>query len=238
MAAHHGVVVTQTIKRIGGDRTELARLVRAGDLVRLSRGAYADSRVWEESASHARYVLRCRAAALARPGSVLAGHAALAVLGLPLFGVDLRRIDLMAPVNSRFRRNGIVIAPLSVEAITGVEGLSVVAPAQAIVTVTTRSGLASGLVAADAAVHRGIVHLSDIERLSPPPRRPGHRRVARMLALVDQACESPGETRTRLLLHGLGWQVRSQVVLRRRGTFVARVDFLIEDTVVVEFDGR
>lgn len=72
--------------------------------------------------------------------------------------------------------------------------------------------------------------------------RRGHR-VAPLLrtavGLVDPACESVGETRTRLLLWRLGYRVRSQVELRDAvGRLVARVDFALEDeAVAIEFDG-
>lgn len=59
-----------------------------------------------------------------------------------------------------------------------------------------------------------------------------------ILALADAACESVGETRTRILLEDLGYSVRSQVTISDEdGRFVGRVDFMIGDGVVVEFDG-
>ena len=61
------------------------------------------------------------------------------------------------------------------------------------------------------------------------------------VALADPRCESVGETRSRLLLRALPGapRVRSQHEIRdHRGKLVARVDFLVGDRVVVEFDGR
>lgn len=56
---------------------------------------------------------------------------------------------------------------------------------------------------------------------------------------MDSAAESPGESRSRLLLLNLGYDPRSQVVVRDpAGNFIGRVDFLLRGTrVVVEFDG-
>ena len=54
---------------------------------------------------------------------------------------------------------------------------------------------------------------------------------------TDPASESVGETRTRLLLRDLGFDVESQRVLVDGRRFVGRVDFLVEGIVVVEFDG-
>ena len=65
-----------------------------------------------------------------------------------------------------------------------------------------------------------------------------HREAAeRAIALTDPACESVGETRTRLMLADLGFAVESQRTLFRGNLFVGRVDFLVEGLVVVEFDG-
>ncbi|WP_404381229.1 endonuclease domain-containing protein [Knoellia locipacati] len=47
-----------------------------------------------------------------------------------------------------------------------------------------------------------------------------------------------GETRTRLLLHDLGYSALSQISIHdEHDTFVAKVDFLVGRRVVVEFDG-
>jgi very-short-patch-repair endonuclease len=58
-----------------------------------------------------------------------------------------------------------------------------------------------------------------------------------MLRLCDARSESVGETRLRLMLVAAGLPVRSQVRISDGGTVFARVDLLVEDRVVVEFDG-
>ncbi len=68
----------------------------------------------------------------------------------------------------------------------------------------------------------------------PGPR--ARKAAFRALERVDGAAESVGETRTRLVLTDLGFGCRSQVRLDTdQGP--ARVDLLIDDLVVVEFDG-
>jgi very-short-patch-repair endonuclease len=65
-------------------------------------------------------------------------------------------------------------------------------------------------------------------------RARGHQLVLR----ADPACESVGETRTRLLLTDHGLPVRSQVeICDEVGGLVGRVDLLVGDRVIVEFDG-
>lgn len=63
-------------------------------------------------------------------------------------------------------------------------------------------------------------------------------RLDQIIARADASCESVGETRTRILLQDLGYEVRSQVTISDGdGVRVGRVDFLIDDLLVVEFDG-
>ena len=70
--------------------------------------------------------------------------------------------------------------------------------------------------------------------LLPEERRDA---VIRAIELTDATCESVGETRTRFLLRDLGFSVVSQHPITNAQGFVGRVDFLVEDLVVVEFDG-
>ena len=59
-----------------------------------------------------------------------------------------------------------------------------------------------------------------------------------MIELADELSESPGETRTRLILTSAGLPVRSQVpIVQVGGAVLARVDFLVGGRVIVEFDG-
>jgi hypothetical protein len=98
---------------------------------------------------------------------------------------------------------------------------------------------ASAVVAGDAALHAGLVTptelLADVALLSA---HEGRQRALDAVHRMDAAAESVGESRTRMVLQELGLSYESQVVLHdAAGSFVARVDFLVEG-VVVEFDGR
>lgn len=65
-----------------------------------------------------------------------------------------------------------------------------------------------------------------------------HRRLARMLALLDARSESVAESRARLIFIQAGLAVRSQVkIADPGGAVVARADLLIGEWVVVEVDG-
>lgn len=89
----------------------------------------------------------------------------------------------------------------------------------------------------DAAVQGGHVTAADLTALAWRLPTRYRTRVLTTLDLLDPACESVGETRTRLLLRDLGFRFRSQVWLEDSAGRIGRVDFLVDDLVVVEFDG-
>ena len=91
----------------------------------------------------------------------------------------------------------------------------------------------------DRALNTGLVTpegLADaIDVLAPGSR--ARQRLAQLLREADPACESVGETRTRVLLRDLGLEVRSQVRTSDVRGLIGRVDFLVGERVVIEFDG-
>src|SRR5690606_26703193 len=62
-------------------------------------------------------------------------------------------------------------------------------------------------------------------------------KVGRVIAMAEPLTESVGETRTRLILRDAGFAVVPQAEIRDGPTLLGRVDFLVDDCVVVEFDG-
>ncbi len=175
-----------------------------------------------------------------RPTAAASHHAGLAIHGLPIAGVDLARIDLVADVAHASTRSGVRTRPMPPgERILPVEGVRVASVATCLVQTTAESGLLAGLVSADAALHDGLVDRAELAaaavRLAP---RRGAGSVRTALWLVDPRAESPGETRTRLMLVSAGLAFVSQAqIVDGTGRFLARVDFLVAGRVVVEFDG-
>ena len=77
----------------GWSDDELGRLVRAGDLTRLRRGAYVDSVLPADEAAVHGLLVRATVAGLRRPAVV--SHQSAAVLhGLPLWDVPLDRVHV------------------------------------------------------------------------------------------------------------------------------------------------
>ncbi|MDQ2852479.1 MAG: hypothetical protein M3Y49_17445 [Actinomycetota bacterium] len=119
-------------------------------------------------------------------------------------------------------------------------GISAICPAFAIVQVGATIGVEAAVIAADSALHNHLISLCDLkEAVRWLSGTPGCAAVAPLSDLVDARSESPGETRLRLILRAAGVQVTPQAVIRNEaGTFVARVDLLVDDSlVIVEFDG-
>ncbi len=97
----------------------------------------------------------------------------------------------------------------------------------------------TALCAADAALRRGLV--SDRSLAEALTSSSSHPRTSATRALLGHAGgrhESPGETRTAVLLRHLGLVATPQVQISDDGSRY-RVDFLLDSApVVIEFDGR
>ncbi|NTV39589.1 MAG: GxxExxY protein [Demequinaceae bacterium] len=86
------------------------------------------------------------------------------------------------------------------------------------------------LIMLDAALNRRSLELKALDGFTVTSART----VAWLRARADSSAESPIETIARLSLATLGVRVLSQVTIPG----VGRVDFLVEDSVIVEMDGR
>jgi hypothetical protein len=218
---------------------ELRAALRRGDVVQLRRGAYATRRAVDAADDDGRYLLRAMATIHTRPGDALSHHAASALHGLPLFGHDPKRIDVLSSVQQGAHRSGLWVHPGAGVETLRQSGVRVVAPARAVVRTALTMGRDCAVVAGDAALHRHLVTeaelLAEVAAISP---HEGRRRALDALLHMDGRSESVGESRTRLIMMDLGFETESQVVLvDAEGRFIARVDLLVEG-VVVEFDGR
>jgi very-short-patch-repair endonuclease len=241
MAAQGGVIGSAQLARLGVHHAEVREWLRRDELVRVRRGAFVESAAWTAADSQERYRLTVMAVMRSRPAQESASHhSALALHRLPLWHVDRRLVVLTADVEQSTTTGTLRLMPLrSLVAETEVDGLSALTVPDAVVT-TASVNTEAGVVAADAAVHDGRCTVDELgeaaERLRAGLR--GRAKLRRALAGVDGAAESPGESRTRLVLRALGLPVESQVrITDVHGGLVGRVDFLVAGRVVVEFDG-
>lgn len=236
-AAQSGVLGVDDAARVGVGTDELTTLVRRGALVRVRRGAYVLAPLYLAALPSERYVLRVKAVMRSRPTDRASHQSALALLGIDRFGVrDV--VSLESPDLSRSRvKAGLATHPWSSGSMWRRGEFRSVSPAVACVQVAATEGFTAGVCAMDCALRQGLCDREDLERAAgavPPLRRSG---ALRAVAATDGTAESVGETRTRIILTDAGFAVRSQVVIEDDRGFVGRVDFLVGDGVIVEFDG-
>ncbi|WP_462419070.1 type IV toxin-antitoxin system AbiEi family antitoxin domain-containing protein [Kytococcus sp. Marseille-QA3725] len=242
LAAQHGAARWDEVRGCGIGQQRATALVRKGALVRVSRGAYVEGARWARADKRERHALRATAIARTWADGTAVSHASAALLhGLPLLVfppvVQGSRTD--GGQNRRRRTYSVYRAYPGVEPVL-LRGVPAVPAAHAALGVVDRHGLEAGVVVMDAAVHGGLVTFEGLSELLARCRfHPVHARAAAALRLVDGATESPGETRTRLVLRRLGFAVRSQVdVVGPEGVWLGRADFVMEgERVVIEFDG-
>lgn len=236
--AQGGVFGSADARTVDADDAELRSLVRSREVVRVRRGAYVLGPLWSEAKHEEQLRLFTLAVLRTRDKDVATHHAALALNHLPLHGVRLDVVDVQSKVDRVRLSAGLRTQPGSLP-YTTTDGAKCVSIEHAIVQVLLRSGMEAALVPLDAALRTKVCTLERVRAavagMVPPTRK---ALGERLIALADPKSDSPGETRTRLLLHDLGHQWRSQVVIcDEGGDFVAKVDFLLEGKVVVEFDG-
>lgn len=244
LAAHGSVITTAEATRLGVTANELRGLQRAGVLTRVGRGCYVWAEVADGLSVSARHLLAVRALLRSRPGQVGASHQSAAVLhGLPVLNRDLGRVHVSrcAPTKETRRHDTFTVHRCPGPDAFGLcDGLTVVVPSLAVVGTAVLAGVDSGIMAADAALRRGLTTKAELaERLELMRHTPGLGAARHVVAAASPSAESPGESLSRLILAQLGYRVLPQVtVVDEGGVFVARVDFLLPDLgVVVEFDG-
>lgn len=239
-AEHHGLVTRQLARARHISPSVVAAALRTEDLHRLRPGVFVDRTVWDANQAHGRFVLLVRGVLLGHPDWLASHHAALALHGLPLFAVDTALVDVAAAVTTSKKRAGlhVHVASPAQQALIKDPSAAAVSVVDACLVTAADHGFISGVVAMDAAVKRGQTTVGALSAaLNSSAIRYGAEQARASIRAIDPKCESPGETRTRIILTAAGLDVRSQVSLSDDEGFIGRVDFLVGDRVVVEFDG-
>ena len=236
-----GVFTSAMAAVVDVDDGALARGRRSQEVVRVRRDAYVLGELWSAATPEQRLMLRTRAVLAARPEDIASHQSALALHGLPLHGVDLVTVDVLSAVSRVRLASGLrTHARPADQPHVVADGYRCVDIATGIAQVLVRSGVGAAMVPLDAALHAGQCTLGEMA-LALDDRCSSRRLRARgdqLLSRADPQSESVGETRTRLMLTDHGLAVRSQVpICDASGTLVGRVDFLVGDHVIVEFDG-
>ena len=231
--ARDGVFSTADARVLGLGTRQLQSLERAGDCASLTRGWWS---VQTPADDLDRHRLTCRALRRHFAGRAWLSHySALLLKGLPADDADLGRVHLTRIADRQSRKQPAFTLHTALGCLLGERTQLAVAIVQTGGVTTALSALA----AADAALHRGLVTPAELQCASQ--MLSGHPASAATRALLQHADgrhESPGETRTALVLRQLGIAATPQVELSAGGLRY-RVDFLLDDApVVIEFDGR
>ncbi|HWD77636.1 MAG TPA: type IV toxin-antitoxin system AbiEi family antitoxin domain-containing protein [Kribbella sp.] len=251
VAAGQGGVFSRRQAVLSGYTPKQIRL-RLGDgrWVRIRHGQYAErldltgldpwDRARHEHLQMVHAVVNSR-----RTSAVAVSHqSALALHGLPLWGLDLTRVHI---TRREERTSGRIAGVhhhaggLAAADLTRVSGLATTTVARALFETACTTSFEAAVVAFDAALQRRLVADEDVRRLLEVTEYwPGSPTARAALSFSDPLSASVGESRLRVLLsnHGLPAPALQVEFYDARG-FIARVDFFFaEFDTVVEFDGR
>ena len=235
----HGMLTTAQAMAAGLSAPLLVKLVKAGVLRHPGRGLYAVEALAAPDAESWHRQL-CTGAFLLYPDAVLAGTSALLAHGIPVWGAPLDTPSLIRPVQRAGGMTAFWVRPARGVSVSTDWGPAS-PPASALIQHAMDHGIVTGVVSADAALRGGAVTLDELaEALDAVATWPHSSRAASMFRLVDGRRESVGESRCAVALALAGIDVTPQVpIFDERGAFVARVDFLVDGTmVIIEFDGK
>lgn len=237
-AQRWGVFTSAEALACGLDRGEVARLRRAGAVVRLGRGVYGPAEFMAADAqrcAHAAALL-----AYESRGAVLAGRSAALAWGLPLIGPAPARVELVAERGRDGLAAGRIlrVAALPSEHRAAAAGLPATSLARTVLDVGRARGLLEAVVVADAALAAGLAEADLSSAQQVMAGWPGMRRAARAAAFADGRSGSPAESlsRVRFAEHGLP-APQLQVRLADAEGLIGFADFGWPG-VVGECDGR
>ena len=236
-----GVFTSRDVRACLLGEHDLRGVVGRREAIRVRRDAYVLGDWWRDAWPTQQLALRTRAILRTRPEDVASHHSALALHGVATWGVPPDVVDLLAAVGRTRTVAGVRLHPMrDVAEPVEVSGYRAVCVSVAIVQVALSQGVVPAVVSLDDALHQRMCTLGHVRTAADwCARGPLDRaRLDAVLDRTDPLCESVGETRARLLLQDLGYAVRSQVrVCDAQGDLVGRVDFMIGERLVVEFDG-
>lgn len=241
-----GLLLRRTALRIGYDDTWIARMVRAGVLVRIRQGAYADASMWSRLSPAGRHLLRSRAVMLQYDDRVALSHASAHLMrGGPDWGLDLGTVNLTNLFGRGDRRQAGITHHRGVTRVGDVSRLNghwITAPARTAVETAALAGPMPAICVLDWTLHNGLATHEELELYAEIYLREWAGSIGLPIAVArsDGRSESIGETRGRITLEDLGFKPEPQWEVRHpSGRLAGRVDLLLRSQgVMVEFDGQ
>ncbi|MDX2357345.1 type IV toxin-antitoxin system AbiEi family antitoxin domain-containing protein [Dietzia sp. PP-33] len=239
-------LVQTTEKLLGQGMTPqaLSRATASGELIRLRPGFYV-GRAARGLGREEKHLLSVLAADMARDSPVFSHASAALILGLPSWGLPLRRVAVSAPgQTSRTRSTRLIkhhTVPLGDDDIIDLSGLRVTGPERTVTDIALTAGRDAAVAIADASINSGLAGAASLERaVLHSAGRSGVRKARVAMGLVDGRSESVAETLSRLTFTDFGLpepELQANIV-DTHGNRIARVDFLWREYGVIgECDG-
>jgi putative AbiEi antitoxin of type IV toxin-antitoxin system len=243
-ATQGGVFKAEQALAAGYARSEIARLQRIGEWVRLRRGVYVERSVLPDD-DVGRHLLTLRGALLSLGGQAAASHVTSAVLhDVALLDPDLSLVHVTrnggpsSRVASGIRYHDAALPPSH---LTKVDGVLATSAARTALDLARNLPFDAAMVAAESALNLKLTTLAKLdEALARCVDWPGAGKARRVVAFASPYSESPGETLGRVAFDALGVpQPHQQVYIFDKHGFIARCDYFWEKFHTVgEFDGK
>ena len=232
--------------RDGYSDNEIRRLRRNGTWASIRRGGYVESAGQQPMDVRVRHELLVRSTVPGLRLPAVVSHTSAAVLlGIPLWSTHLGIVHVTRPRPANGGRSGSLLchsAAISPDEVMILNDLEITTPARTIVDLARTLPFEQSVVAADAALHMGLLTADDLLAaalsLTGAPRSRAALRVARF---ANGLSESVGESRSRVLMHraGLPDPVLQLEVFDVHGRHLGRSDYgWRRGRVLGEFDGR
>lgn len=180
----------------------------------------------------------------ASAGAVVSHRSAACEHGIDLLEVPGKTVSVTNPGGASGHRRSLLhtrIANIDGDEWVTVRGHRVTSVARTVADIARTRSFEEGVVAADSALHRGLVTPDElVVAVNRSPRRAGTRRARRVVMFADPGAESVGESRSRVLIaHAcLPTPTVQFDVVNEAGTSIAVSDFGWEEfCTVAEFDG-
>lgn len=204
LASRGGAVSASDLAAAGYRPQDIERLVRAGVLRRVRRGAFVDALRFDSADEAAQHGLLVRAVLGTLRGYAGSHLSAVVCWGLPVLRWDLGPVHVSG-VGKGYTRHSSglwVHAPVSVGDVKEAHGIPVVGAELAVMQTCGSAGQRAAMIAAEAGLRTGVVCRDELLRQESAGQ--WGAAAARIVALADRHSESAGESWCRLVFAGLG----------------------------------
>lgn len=232
------------LARQGIEPPEIARLIRARQLTRVRRGAYAGPPAESMDARAAHRLLLEAIVRQCSPDAVVSHTSAGALHDLPMLDEQLDRVHLTRDRRGGGRRDRQVQvhgSPIAAEEIMLRHGFRVTDLARTVLDLACLLPIEQAIMAGDAALRQGLDRIELAERLSDFAGRSGVGKARIVVPFLDARSESAGESWSRWVFHSRGVPTPEPQfeVCDSRGRLIGRADFgWREQRTLGEFDGK